>query len=72
MIKKIIINIIYDVLLLISTSSMAYERILDSALWCTRVWNILYVTCSYLTHVNVKVSSKTEMQLNYRYTGTFT
>ena len=58
-----IINNIYDVVLLISTSStgMAYERILDSALWYTRVWNILYVACSYLTYVNVKVSGK---QLN--------
>ena len=43
---------------------MAYERILDSVLWYTRVWNILYVACSYLTYVNVEVSGKTEMQLN--------
>ena len=43
---------------------MAYERILDSALWYTRVSNILYVACSYLTYVNVKMSGKTEMQLN--------
>ena len=58
------INIIYDVVLLISTSSMAYERILDFVLWYSRVWNILYVACSYLTHANVEVSGKTEMQLN--------
>ena len=32
-----LINIIYYVVLLISTSSMAYERILDSVLWYTRV-----------------------------------
>ena len=43
---------------------MAYERILDSVLWYTRVWNILYVAYSYLTYVNVEVSGKTEMQLN--------
>ena len=44
---------------------MAYERILDSVLWFTRVWNtgILYVAYSYLTYVNVEVSGKTEMQL---------
>ena len=51
-----------DIVLLISISSMAYERILDSVLWYTRVWNILYVACSYLTNVNVEVSGKTEMQ----------
>ena len=54
------INIIYDVVLLISTSSMAYERILDSVLWYTHVWNI------YLTYVKVEVAGKTEMQLNCR------
>jgi hypothetical protein len=42
---------------------MAYEQILDSVLWYTRVRNILYVAYSYLTYVNVEVSGKTEMQL---------
>ena len=49
-------NIFYDVVLLISTTSMAYEQILDSVLWYTRVWNIFYVAYSYLTYVNVEVS----------------
>ena len=57
-------NCFFDFVLLISTSSMAYERILDSVLWYTRVWNILYVAYSYLTYVSVEVSGKTEMQLN--------
>ena len=57
------INIIYDVVLLISTSSMAYEQIMDSVLLYTRMWNILYVAYSYLNYVNVEVSGKTEMQL---------
>ena len=75
MIEIKIINIIYDVVLLISTSSMAYERTLDSVLWYTRVWGILYVAYSYLTYVNVEVSGKNEMQLiiaiyRYWYHGT--
>ena len=50
------INIIFDVILPISTSSMAYERILDSI----RVYILWYVACSYLTYVNLKVSGKTD------------
>ena len=49
---------------------MAYERILDSVLWYTRVRNILHVACSYLTYVNVEVSGKTEMQLITSYEQT--
>ena len=64
-------NIIHHVVLLISTSSMAHERILDSVLWYTPVWNILYVAYSYLTYVDVEVSGKTEMQLITSQQSTF-
>ena len=50
---------------------MAHERILDSVLWYTPVWNILYVAYSYLTYVDVEVSGKTEMQLITSQQSTF-